>query len=694
LNHRTIRHKGQLIENTALRDFLKERLPDYMIPSAFITLESLPLTPNGKIDRRTLVGWVERSETHLFQVSEENFVAPRTPEEELLAGIWAKVLSVERVGIHDNFFELGGDSIIGIQLISRANQAGDLQLTPRQLFQHQTIAELAMVAKTGLSRQAEQGLVTGKVPLTPIQHWFFEQEMPDSHHFNQAFLFEVSPKLQPEQLEPIVKQLLQHHDALRLRFYDENGGCSEALLTRHSDNGSLITVKDYSYLTEEKQRTLIESTVAELQASLNLEEGPLLRVAWFRLGNNEPNRLFWVIHHLAVDGVSWRILLEDVTTAYQQLSRGEVIALPPKTTSFQQWAKRLTEYAISDTLNTELDYWLTNAWEQVKPLPVDYPASPQANAVANITPVTVSLNVEQTRALLSEVPKAYRTQINDVLLTALVQSFAEWSGENILLIDLEGHGREELFEEVDLSRTVGWFTSLFPVLLDLRAVPDNVGAYLKTIKEQLRQIPQHGIGYGVLRYLNTFATSRLQALPQVQVSFNYLGQFHHFSTEPLLGLASEKSGATQSAANPRSHLLEINGLINEDQLRVDWSYSKNHFKSSTIERLAQSFITALQALIAHCQLPEIGGYTPSDFSLAHINQSLLNQIIGNHQINDIYPLSHTQKEMLFYTLEHPTSSAYIVQSDFILEGSLNHSAFRRAWQHLIDRHAVLRTAFV
>ncbi len=682
-------HKGQLIENTALRDFLKERLPDYMIPSALVTLEALPLTPNGKIDRRALSQLsVNR------KVSKEQLVAPRTPEEELLAGIWADVLGVERVGVHDNFFELGGDSIISIQVISRANQAGDLQLTPRQLFQHQTIAELATVAKTCLSRQAEQGLVTGKVPLSPIQHWFFEQELPEAHHFNQAVLLKVSPELQLEQLEAIISQLLQHHDALRLRFSDSREQMNPSDCSLNPSDCSLIKVKDLSELTCDPQHTAIESTTAELQTSLNFIKGPLWRVALFKMGHNQPNRLFFVIHHLAVDGVSWRILLEDVITAYQQLSRGEVIALPQKTTSFQQWAKRLTEYAISDTLNAELDEWLADARWQVKPLPVDYPASHQANTVANTTQVTVSLNVEQTRALLSEVPKAYRTQINDVLLTALVQSFAGWSGENILLIDLEGHGREELFEEIDLSRTVGWFTSIFPVLLDLRAVPDNAGAYLKTIKEQLGQIPQHGIGYGALRYLNTEATSRLQALPQAQVSFNYLGQFHHFSTEPLLGLASENSGAIHGAANPRSHLLEIDGLISEEQLRFDWSYSKNHFKSSTIERLAQSFITALQALIAHCQLPEIGGYTPSDFPLAHINQSLLDRIIGNRQINDIYPLSQTQKEMLFYTLDTPTSGAYIVQSDFILEGSLNHSAFRRAWQHLIDRHAVLRTAFV
>jgi amino acid adenylation domain-containing protein/non-ribosomal peptide synthase protein (TIGR01720 family) len=605
---------GQVIENTALRSFLTERLPDYMVPSIFVTKENLPLTPNGKIDRRTLVWWVERSKTDQLQLSKEHFVAPQTHEEKLLAGIWAEVLGIKQVGVHDNFFELGGDSIISFQVIFRASQAG-LQLTPRQFFQHQTIAELARVAKTALSRNAEQGLVTGKVPLIPIQHWFFEQEMPDVHHFNQAFLFKVSPTLQPEQLEPIVKQLMQHHDALRLRFSEEQKQLNSSNCSLNPYNGSLITVKDYSYLTEEEQRTLIESMVAELQASLNLEDGPLLRLAWFRLGfDGPPNRLFWVIHHLAVDGVSWRILLEDFITAYQQLTQRETIVLPPKTTSFQQWAKRLTEYAISDTLNAELDYWLTNARGQVKPLPVDYPLELAANTVADAAQVTVFLSLEQTRALLNEVPKAYRTQINDVLLTALVQSFAGWTGEKSLLIDLEGHGREELFEDIDLSRTVGWFTSIFPVLLDLRTTANDTGAALIAIKEQLHCIPHHGIGYGLLRYLNKKAASQLQALPQAQVSFNYFGQFHQFSKEPLLGLAQEKSGVLHSAAaNPRSYLLDIYGIRSEGELHFSWKYNENYHRRSTIERLAQNFITVLQALIVYCQSPEVSDYTPSDF---------------------------------------------------------------------------------
>ncbi|RKZ81921.1 MAG: hypothetical protein DRR19_21505, partial [Candidatus Parabeggiatoa sp. nov. 1] len=636
------------LDTGMLRDYLSQYLPDYMIPSYFTVLKHLPLTPNGKIDRRALS---QLSVSH--EISGKPFVAPRTPDEELLANIWASVLGVERVGVHDNFFELGGDSIISIQMISHANQVG-LQLTPRQLFQHQTIADLAKVAKTAFVAHAEQGLVTGEVPLTPIQHWFFEQEMPDSHHFNQAFLFKVSPKLQPEQLESILKQLLQHHDALRLRFSDNQ----KQLITDHcsliTDNCSLITVKDLSELTVDEQRMMMESTADELQASFNLEDGPLLRVAWFRLGfDGMPNRLFWVIHHLAVDGVSWRILLEDFITAYQQLTQSEKIVLPPKTTSFQQYAQHLTEYALSDTLNAELDYWLTNAWGPVKPLPVDYPLESAANTVANVVQVTVSLNVEQTCALLSEVPKVYQTQINDVLLTALVQSFAGWTGEKSLLIDLEGHGREELFEDIDLSRTVGWFTSIFPVLLDLRTTSNDTGAALKTIKKQLHRIPHHGIGYGLLRYLNKKAASQLQALPQAQVSFNYLGQFHQFSKEPLLGLAQEKSGVLHSAAaNPRSHLLDINGLISEGQLHFSWHYNENYHRRSTIECLAQYFITALQVLIAHCQSPDVWGYTPSYFPLARLQQPFFCVPgIGGH-VTSFYELAQRLgKEQPFYGLE-------------------------------------------
>jgi amino acid adenylation domain-containing protein/non-ribosomal peptide synthase protein (TIGR01720 family) len=623
-----VSNQEQIPAADELRRFLKEKLPDYMMPAAFVMLEALPLTPNGKVDHRALPA-PDKSQRSV----EEGFVAPRTSTEEVLAAIWAEVLGLEHIGINDNFFELGGDSILSIQIVARANQAG-LQLTPKQLFQHQTIAELTAVAGMILPVQVEQGLVTGLVPLTPIQHWFFEQNLPEPHHFNQSVLLEVLPDMKPELLKQVTQQLLVHHDALRLRFVGDesiwqqvNVGLEETLP---------FSVVDFSQLSSGEQQTALEAAAAELQASLNLSKGSLMRVALFNLGIDKPSRLLLIIHHLAVDGVSWRILLEDLSTAYQQISCGEAIQLQPKTTSFKDWAYRLMEYEQSEALSAELDYWLAESWSGVAPLPVDYRSSKEANTVASAAHVSVSLNVEQTRSLLQEIPHTYNTQINDVLLTALVQTFVHWTGERSLLVDLEGHGREELFEDVDLSRTVGWFTTIFPILLELRDV-SHPGEALKSVKEQLRRTPNRGIGYSVLRYLSRDAATRLklQYLPQAEVSFNYLGQLDRvLSKPPLLRLDKESSESDCSPLGSRSHLLAVNGFVAEGRLQLDWTYSENVHQQTTVERLAQGFLEALQSLIAHCQSPEVGGYTPSDFPEAELSQEDIDELVAKLSVSE------------------------------------------------------------
>jgi amino acid adenylation domain-containing protein/non-ribosomal peptide synthase protein (TIGR01720 family) len=600
-----------------LRHFLKQKLPSYMVPSGFVLLETLPMTPNQKVDYRALP-------TRDFSRSvEDEFVAPRTPTEEKLAAIWSEILKVEKIGIHDNFFELGGDSILSIQIISRANRAG-IQISPKQLFKYQTVAELAAVAGITHSIKAEQGLVTGQVLPTPIQQWFFEQKLSEPHYFNQSVLLEVPP-LHKEQLQQVVQQLLLHHDALRLRFVQSGSHWQQINAATHETVP--LNVIDLSHLPKEAQQTAINAVDAELQASLNLSTGPIAQVALFKLGLNQPDRLLLIIHHLAVDGISWRILLEDLATAYQQISRGEAIKLPPKTTSFQYWSDRLTEYGQSVAIATEVDYWLNEY--KITNLPVDYPSGTEDNNLASTATVSLSLSEEQTRALLQDVPSAYKTQINDVLLTALVQSFAQWTGEGSLVIDLEGHGREDLFEDVDLSRTVGWFTTLFPVRLQLEEV-DCPGEALKSVKEQLRRIPNRGIGYGVLRYLNETPAIRrkLQMLPQAQVSFNYLGQFDGvLGPSEVLGFVKEFK-AEQSLLNKSSHLLGVSGLIRAGKLEMTWAYSEKVHKRATIESIARGFIEALKTLIAHCQSQESQGYTPSDFSAAKLNQQQLDKFLS------------------------------------------------------------------
>jgi len=607
-----------------LRTFLKDRLPEYMVPSAFVYLDVLPLTPNGKVDRSSLPD-VDASRPSLS----ESYVAPRNPVEEVLAGIWREMLGLEQVGVHDNFFELGGDSILSIQVMARCHQAG-LQLTPRQLFQHQTIAELAPLAgeQQPAEQRAEQGLVTGPVPLIPIQRWFFSQEFDEPHHFNQSLLFSIDERLDRPLLENAIEHLLAHHDALRLRFERTVSGWEQRLSGVEGETP--VVWEDLSGLSEAEQARAIEEISTELQSSLDLGRGPLMRVAYFDLGSGRAGRLLWIIHHLAVDGVSWRILLEDLQTVYRQLSRGENVALAPKTSSFKEWSERIVEYAGSAAILRERDYWLGHIEREgtdapYAPLPLDYPDG--ENRVGTAETVSSWLTEEETRSLLQEAPSAYRTRINDVLLTALVEPFKAVTGVRRVRVDLEGHGREDLFEGVDLSRTVGWFTSLYPVDLSVAEGAD-LGEALKSVKEQLRSIPSNGIGYGVLRYLSEEGAG-LGEIPAAPLSFNYLGQFDQALREgSLYGPARESAGAVESLSGWRSHLLEVSGIVVRGRLRMDWTYSRALHCPERIERLAEGYQQALRALISHCLSPEAGGYTPSDFPQAKLSQKDLDLVIS------------------------------------------------------------------
>ncbi|MBD2498497.1 non-ribosomal peptide synthetase [Nostoc sp. FACHB-280] len=673
-----------------LRNFLKTKLPEYMIPSAFVILESLPLTPNGKVDRRAL------PEPNLESTLLEKYVAPATPTEEILAQIWAQVLRVEQVGIHDNFFELGGDSILSIQIIARANQLG-ITLSPKHLFMYQTISDLAAVTGTTKAIVVEQGLVTGAAPLIPIQHWFFEQNLSQPHHFNQAFLLSVPSDLKSELLKQIFQQLLIHHDALRLRF-TQSDSTWQQIYSTPNDSVAFSHI-DLSTIPESEQQAAIEAKATLLQGSLNLSEN-LVEVAFFYLGVDNRARLLIIIHHLAIDGVSWRILLEDLQTAYQQLAQGKVITFPAKTTSFKDWSFKLTEYAQSQALKSEVAYWLNEPRAAVPPLPVDYIKG--ANTVAAANTVLLSLSEAETRALLQDVPKAYNTQINDVLLTALALVLSRWTNSQSVLFNLEGHGREDIVDGVDLSRTIGWFTTIFPVVIKLPAT-DNPADALKSVKEQLRVIPNKGISYGLLRYLSqdTEIANQLQALPQAQISFNYLGQFDQlFNTSSWIQPANESAGHIHGLQNNRTHLLEINSIITGEQLYIEWTYNTNFHQQATIESLAQELVNTLQGLIAHCSSPESEGYTPSDFELVKLNQLQLDQLLVSlgktnfRNIEDIYPLSAMQEGILFESLYAPDTGVYFEQLSFALKGELNLAAFEQAWQQVVARHSILRTAFV
>jgi amino acid adenylation domain-containing protein/non-ribosomal peptide synthase protein (TIGR01720 family) len=611
-----------------LRGYLRGRLPEALVPSAFVALAALPRTAHGKLDRHALPPPDFRN-----LALDEDYEAPQTPAQKALADIWAAVLRLERVGIRHNFFELGGDSILSIQVIARANEAG-LNLTPKDLFQHQTVAELAEAAEKAGAVVADQGPVTGPVPLTPIQRWFFEQDPPDPHHFNWATFLQVPHAADPAPMRQAVRHLIAHHDALRLRLVREASGWRQHLAA--PDDDVPFSHTDLSGLDDEGQREAMRARATQLQTSLNLTTGPLLRVAWFDLGADRPCRVLVIAHHLVLDAVSWRLLLEDLLAVYRQARDGQPPRLPPKTTSFKEWAEKLQEFACSEALNREQPYWLDPRRAEVRPLPIDYPEG--ANRKDSAEQIPVGLDEAETRALTQDVPFATKVRVHDVLLTALATTLARWTGGERVLVDLEGHGREDIGAEMNLARTVGWFTTFYPLLLDLAgwhwqlaASGTLAGEAQMRVAEQLRQVPGRGIGYAVLRYLSPDAQlrERLRSLPAAQVSFNYLGQQDGdpATQRGQAGQLRDLLGPSQSRRGRRAHLVEINGAVRQGRLQLIWTYSRNLHRRATVEKAAGDFLAALRELIAHCQALPGERRTPADFPDARLSQAELDVLL-------------------------------------------------------------------
>ncbi len=495
------------------REFLLEALPEYMVPSALVVLAAFPLTATGKVDRKALPAPETRPDE-----SGSSYVAPRNLVEETLARIWAEVLGLERVGIHDNFFGLGGDSILSLQVVGRTQLAG-IRLTTKDIFLRQTIGALAPTVTELEGSAAEQGVVTGEVPLTPVQRWFLETFADSPAHFNQSVFLELAERADEAALRAAVAVLVDHHDALRMRFERADGGWRQR--NAAAEEGEVLRCADLSGVDPAAQDAAMEAAALAAQSGMDLGSGPLLRVVFFRLGHGRRPRLFLTAHHLVVDGVSWRILLADLEAAYRQaLAGGGPVVLGAKTTSFRDWARRLAGHVAGGGLDGELGYWrgVAAAAEGAGALPAD---GRGVNTAGSVRLVSVRLGAGVTRALLQEVPAVYRTQVNDVLLSALGRVLAGWTGSDRVLVGLEGHGREELFGDADVSRTVGWFTSEFPVVL---AVPaGGWGVVLKSVKEQLRAVPGRGVGYGALRYLASCG-GELAAGRRPGIGFNYLGR--------------------------------------------------------------------------------------------------------------------------------------------------------------------------
>ena len=665
-------------EHAALRDalkaHLKAQLPDYMVPAHLIVLQSMPLTANGKLDRRALP---EPDP----EANRQAYVAPRSELEHSLAAIWCAVLNVEQVGLDDNFFELGGDSILSIQVVSRARQAG-IHFSPRDLFQHQTVQSLAAVATRSELIIAEQGLLTGPSGLTPIQHWFFDTDIPARQHWNQALVLKPLQLLDAHRLEQALLAVLEHHDALRLSFTPRDAQW-------HAEH---MGVPEGGVLLQAQVRDMQACTAlfTDTQRSLDLAQGPLLR-ALLVDGPQGQQRLLIAIHHLVVDGVSWRILLEDLQNVYRQLSDGQSVSLPAKTSALRDWAARLQAYAHSESLREELSLWQAQLAGPTVALPVQRPQGARRNSDAET--VSVRLDAERTRQLLQQAPSAYRTQVNDLLLTALARVLCRWSGQASALIQLEGHGRETLFDDIDLTRSVGWFTSAYPLRLTPQA---EQGDSIKAIKEQLRGVPHKGLGYGVLRYLaEDLCKQSMAALPSAQVTFNYLGQFDQsFGTDALFHPLEESAGLAHDPDAPLPNELSIDSQVYGGELVLRWTFSRERHDQQVIRDLAEAYLGELHSLIAHCLQADAGGLTPSDFPLARLTQVQLDALpVPASAIEDVYPLTPMQEGLLLHTLLEPGTGLYYMQDRYRINSALDPERFAQAWQAVIARHEALRASF-
>lgn len=581
-------HSGSLPRE--LRDYLARQLPEYMVPAFFVPMKGLPLTAHGKLDRHALPAPMEEGAA---VSAAGTYVAPRSETEKVLTEIWADLLRLERVGIHDNFLELGGDSILSIRMIARAGEAG-IKLTPQDIYRYQTVAELAKAAGSNISNIVEidaiQELVAGTVPLTPIQHWFFAADNPEPHHFNWASYLHAPRQVSANELRLALQILIDHHDALRLRFIRNDMGVVEQYFAVSRDDVPFVEFS-FAGLGAAEQHIALEAKAEELQRSLNLEKGPLLRLARFDLGGTTGGYLLLIVHHIVVDAISWPLLSGDFMAALRQARQGKTPILPAKTSSFKQWAIQLAQYARSGITEDERAFWLDNRRNEVACLPLDFPGGDNSRASARN--IFITWEPTDTQSLLN-FSRATQSGSDEVLLAIVGLALARWTAGRRLLINVERHGREELGAGLNLSRTVGWFANISPLMLDL-PVNTSVAEAFSATKAQIRAIPHRGIGYGLLRYMsNPDIGALLAKQPQAEVFFNYFGQQggsvsktrHLFSTGTLV-----------SPKAARRHLIEINAGIQQDQLSMRISYGASLHTRATIESFANEIIGAYREII-------------------------------------------------------------------------------------------------
>lgn len=666
---------GQALSADDLRTYLMSRLPEYMVPSFFVWMEKMPRTVNGKLDRKALPA-PEVSRTEMQEM-------PVTSSEQLLADIWCKVLEIQTVSVTDNFFAIGGDSIKSTQIVSRLRSAG-YEISVKDIFICQNIRELANRVRPVVSVR-DQSPVTGTAILTPVQRLFFEGPVTRKHHYNQSVLLNFPAGISVDVVKKIFIRIQEHHDALRM-VLRHNGDGDIMMENRGVDME--LWCREYDFRGTPEPAAALLAACNSVQAGIDLQSGPLMRLALSHMPDG--SRLLIVIHHLVVDGISWRILLEDIASLYDRLQKNEVPGLPPKTDAFLNWPSRLSEYIRTESYQKAKCYWALPAPGKTVPIRRDH--NTEQGTLAHAAIETIRLDHATTAALITTAHHRFGTRINDLLLTALLLAVRRQYGNNILRLDLEGHGREELVPGTDISRTVGWFTSIFPVTLEVAG--EDLGTTIKAVKETLRAIPNNGIDYGIWRFMDPEAHVPPEHETHPQIIFNYLGQFDEDNGGPLYAMAPESSGDEQHGEEILEYELEISGHIANGTLELNLRFSREQYYPETIRSLMHACKDYLEQITACCCAENIRELTPSDLTYKALTVEQLDALQKRYAVADVYPLSPMQEGIFFHTLYDEHGRYYFEQLTCRVEGTLNIEAVEQAMNVIIDRYSVLRTAFV
>ncbi len=668
---------SEVLSTADLRAPLAKLLPAYMVPGFFVHLTQFPLTANGKVNRQALPA----PKMDL----DEQFLAANTPQQQLLVEAWQQILPIENIGIKDSFFSLGGDSIQAIRVVSQVRKQG-YSIEVQDIFRYPTIQELApWLQALGDAKKNQQ--LTGQVGLTPIQHWLFQQQDQYPQHFNHTALLEATDgRWQAAELEQVWNQLIQHHDALRSQFHIAEDNVQSVILPVKQVT---ISVQTVSLMTEQDVDGTMQKHAHQQQQGLVLDQPPLISLVLYQCPSGD--RLLIIVHHLLIDGVSWRILLEDFSALYYALISQQQYTLPAQTDSYVEWSKGLYQYSQQVSLLAELPYWKAqlsrdsgHSWADKRCLYKD------------ARTIQTHLTIEHSQQLLQQARVVFNSSVEELLLAALIPTLEAWAGLTETLLLLEGHGREPVLTDLDVSRTVGWFTSLYPFVLS-KVKGRDLGYQIKTVKDSLRKVPHKGMGYGVLRYLTPAKFKAGDALSfNPGLVFNYLGCFDRSDEAGLYQALSHDVGDAVAGQNLRPCAIEFSAMVLADQMQIDWRYDQHCFTEDSVQHLATLYQANLNKVVEYCLLQNSQQITASDLSYNELSLDELDEIFPHQktQLKDLYPLTPMQEGMLFHALQDTKSTAYHEQIRLTLQGDLEPANYGLAWQKLVLRHDILRTVFI